>query len=512
MGSLVFSRGEEIVGGAWLCREYGIALVQPLRHTSNIGSENVRREVNGRHENTYQRSYAPENTLTGHLAFMLKHERVHLELLSRLFAKAGQDELGEWMANEPTGQYSRRAAWFYEWLTGRRLDVAEMARGSYVNALDSEKYWTSPKALNDPRFRVRDNMPGTPALCPMVLLEREVRQAVAEADVSGSLAGLDSRFGADLLRRASVWLTVKESRSSFSIEGEADTSREDRFAAAMEIYLGRLGDLFGGDLEKLQREVLGPRSLYYGLRRSPIFVGQTVRFRDVVHYVAPAPEDVPEMMNGLSTMMVRTVGSDPLVRAAALSFAFVYVHPLCEGNGRVSRFVVNDVLRRDGIVAAPLVLPVSATIRKDMASYDRILDVFSLPFRRRYSDAWHFGKEERYPDGEISNFEFDGYRDALHAWRYLDLTDHVVYMARVVGDTLRNEMVQEAEFLQRHYRLRERLGEVIQASDNTLDRIIRSVSENRRITGVLKADYPMLEEPEMGERVLRAVLPEFERE
>src|SRR5665213_752678 len=77
----------EAVGGKWLCREYGIDLVQPLRYTSIIGGDNVRREANGRHDNTFLPSYAPPNTLIGHLEFTLKHERVNLELFSRLFTQ-----------------------------------------------------------------------------------------------------------------------------------------------------------------------------------------------------------------------------------------------------------------------------------------------------------------------------------------------------------------------------------------------------------------------------------------
>jgi Fic family protein len=44
------------------------------------------------------------------------------------------------------------------------------------------------------------------------------------------------------------------------------------------------------------------------------------------------------------------------------AFGFVYIHPLADGNGRVHRFLVNDLLRRDGAVPEPMILPVSALI------------------------------------------------------------------------------------------------------------------------------------------------------
>jgi len=111
----------DMVGSAWLSREYGIELVQPLRYTSRIGRVNVFRSVDGIHNNTFQASYAPANTLAGHLDFMLRHERIHLELLSRLFAAHGETEISQWTRREPAGRNARRAAWLYEWLTGNLL-------------------------------------------------------------------------------------------------------------------------------------------------------------------------------------------------------------------------------------------------------------------------------------------------------------------------------------------------------------------------------------------------------
>ncbi len=108
-----------------------------------------------------------------------------------------------------------------------------------------------------------------------------------------------------------------------------------------------------------------------------------------------------------------------------LSFGFVYLHPLIDGNGRVSRFLINDILRRDGAVPAPYIVPVSAILqRPDLRplSYDGALELFSRPLMQQYRDQWSFGPEQRGEDGVIYNLQFEGYRDALHAWRYPDLT------------------------------------------------------------------------------------------
>lgn len=51
------------------------------------------------------------------LAFALKHEGIHLEFLARLFDVTPVADLEAWVVSEPTGQYTRRAGFFYEYLT-----------------------------------------------------------------------------------------------------------------------------------------------------------------------------------------------------------------------------------------------------------------------------------------------------------------------------------------------------------------------------------------------------------
>ena len=83
------------------------------------------------------------------------------------------------------------------------------------------------------------------------------------------------------------------------------------------------------------------------------------------------------MLEGLAECDRLTVGRHPILRAAVLSFGFVYVHPLTDGDGRISRFLINDVLRRDGVLPEPFVLPISAVIAGSMRHYDRTLEFLS---------------------------------------------------------------------------------------------------------------------------------------
>lgn len=127
------------------------------------------------------------------------------------------------------------------------------------------------------------------------------------------------------------------------------------------------------------------------------------------------------MLAGLKVFEVATRGAESLARAAALAFAFVYIHPMRDGNGRIHRFLINDLLVRDKAVPDGVILPVSATITSSTefrVGYERTLEVFSLPFMQRYATAYRFAETIEHEDGTCSNFIFDEYADACFAWRY----------------------------------------------------------------------------------------------
>jgi hypothetical protein len=267
-------------------------------------------------------------------------------------------------------------------------------------------------------------------------------------------------------------------------------------------------------LETLQREILGPNALHYGLRRSPVFVGETARFgEELVHYIGPHWNAVPSILAGLQELLKRTAGLSPVARAALVSFGFIYLHPMIDGNGRISRFLINDILRRDGALPAPYIVPISAILqRADLRplSYDGALEIFSRPLMKQYQGQWSFGPEQQAADCVRYNLQFDAYQDALPAWRYPDLTRHVAFLAQVLELTIDQEMRAEAQYLQLHGAARARLKTIVEGPDHVLDRIIRSVRESRgAISGKLRAEHPILERAEIADDVIRAVREEF---
>ncbi len=142
------------------------------------------------------------------------------------------------------------------------------------------------------------------------------------------------------------------------------------------------------------------------------------------------------------------------MRSAVAAFGFVYIHPLADGNGRIHRFLIHDLLRRDGVVKDPMILPVSSFITSEHAerrAYEQVLDVISQPLMQSLTGLYSFTQTPtHHPDGIHSNFVFHGEHVARHAWRALDLTTHVDYLARVLEHTITQDMREESRYMRNH--------------------------------------------------------------
>lgn len=506
---------DDPIGAAWLVREFSITPFAQLPVLSRIGGRRATHIENGFRLETFVESMRPDSEAAAHLQFHLRHETPHFEFLARLFKSTGPSFVQAWIVAEPTGQYARRAAFLYEWLTSDELGVPERVGGNYVDALNESTLVTaSPDHVRkDARWRVNDNLPGTRYFCPM-LVKTQASTEASSLDVKRLFDDLTAEFGEDVLLRSAAWMTLRESKASFAIEGEGDqTGRVQRFADVMARRTGRdevpLTDV---SLANLQEAILGGRTTltHFGLRESPVFVGETIRYEEVVHYIAPPATDLEAMLHGLRTFLLRTQGQSSVMRSAVAAFGFVYIHPLADGNGRVHRFLINDVLRRDGVIPDPVILPLSAVITDDpfeRRNYDRVLDSVSRPMMQTLREAVAFeSKQTTYPDGVVSNFVFHGIEQARPAWRYPAMGEHVVFLANVIKRTLTEYMRDESRYLRGHARARAALKEVIEMPDQQADRVLRSIEQNRgELTNMLAKEMPVLLQREVWVEIVEAV-------
>jgi Fic family protein len=185
---------------------------------------------------------------------------------------------------------------------------------------------------------------------------------------------------ADLLARTAAFLLLKDSRSSFEIEGERPPQdRIQRWGRAIGQAGRRPIDL--EELLRLQRLVIGDaRFVRLGLRHEGGFVGEHDRDTGMPlpDHISARDEDLPSLMEGLIAFdRNAALHLDPVLAATALAFGFVYIHPFDDGNGRLHRYLIHHILAERGFNPPGMVFPVSAAILDRIDDYRRTLESYS---------------------------------------------------------------------------------------------------------------------------------------
>lgn len=448
--------------------------VLPRTRLTFISEKAVRREehVDGRTQVILPPQYNPGDGLGEQLEFALKHEGVDLEVLSALFRALPraplERQLTRWIRARPTGQYARKLWFLYELLSGRRLALRDAHTGNYVELLDPEVYYTGTE-LRSRRHRVIDNLLGNAEFCPVVrrtkmLVELESKELQRQAK---ELVG---KYDEDTLRRAVGYLFTKETRSSFQIEGEnPDSSRTMRFVGMLR-DIEKIDDLDEYELVRLQNGIVMKGAEDSGFRKEPNYVGENLGVtRQLIHFIAPRPEDVPSLMNGWRLCVQRMADAQvaPIVQAACAAFGFVFIHPFTDGNGRIHRLLIHWVLARAGFSPRGLIFPVSATILKRRGEYDKALEHFSGPLMRLI-------QYDELEDGriEIRN-ETAGY------YRFVDCTHLAEALGRWTEETIKVELKEELDFMVSYRDARRAINEVADLPDREINSFIKIVLNNR---------------------------------
>ncbi|SFL49079.1 Fic family protein [Rugamonas rubra] len=223
-------------------------------------------------------------------------------------------------------------------------------------------------------------------------------------------------------------------------------------------------------LAELQNLIVEQRYAQAAFRDWQNYVGESMPGRaPIVHYVCPPGNMVRDLMAGLVDCAARTQGVHPIVRAALVSFGFVFIHPFEDGNGRIHRFLIHDFLGRDGVVPAGMVLPVSAHMLHHPQEYDRVLDSYSKPLRTVVSIS--------VDDDE--QLTINNPAEASGSYRYPDLTGQVHYLLQAVEQTIRTELVTEIVFIRSYDRAKVAIREVVDMPNARLDLLIKLLYQNK---------------------------------
>jgi Fic family protein len=452
------------VGYAALIDGYGLAVPLP-RTLSAIGQHHRVKEQDGWRILTPR--HAPAADLEGHLTFALKYEGLDLAVLSRLFGSVGARQIEALVRSKPTGSYARRIWFLFEWLTGRRLDLPDADKGTYVTVVDPEQQWAI-EGENSPRHRVRNNLPGTRAFCPLVFHTKAL-DGFSALDLAHRAQSVVADVPRDLLSRTAAFLLLKDSKSSYAIEGErAPRDRIQRWGRATGEAGRRPIDL--DELLRLQRIVIGDaRFVKLGLRLEGGFVGEHDHESrmPLPNHIGARPEDLSSLIEGMVAFdRGAALRLDAVISAAVLAFGFIYVHPFQDGNGRIHRYLIHHVLAQRGYNPAGVVFPVSAAILERIDDYRIVLEEYSrrlLPLIR-----W-----EPTPDGNVKVLN-----DTADLYRFFDATAHAEFLYACVKKTIEEDLPHETDFLRRYDQFRERIQGIVDMPDSTIDLLFRFLQQN----------------------------------
>jgi Fic family protein len=442
----------------------------PHWHTSFVSSAGTYRSKvqDGTIEDIYPVRYWPGDTIGDHLEFALKYDTINLGLLQLIFEHAPQGELIEYICSKPTGKYARRIWFFYEFLTGKQLPIDDVTSGNYVDALEAKAYYTITNGERARRQRIVNNLLGPKEFCP-IIRKTEKLSEMDSADLRKKCEDIITSYPPKLLRRALSYLYNKETKSSFEIEHvKPNATRLEKFIASLE--LAEQEDFCEKErLLELQNRIVDHRFKDNDYRRSQNYVGQAVSYQnEVIHFIPPKPEDLPTLMQGLisSHKQMKEGNVSPVIHAAAIACGFVFLHPFEDGNGRIHRFLIHNILSLQGMVPRGLMFPVSAVMLKNPIDYDTSLEAFSRPLLKLVD----------YQLDETGKMTVEN--ETARWYQYMDLTVQAEALYEFVNKTIEEELVKELGFLVNYDNTKKAIQDIIDMPDRLIDLFIRLCLQN----------------------------------
>jgi hypothetical protein len=454
-----------------LIKRYGLKVI-PNWHESYVAANGIHRidSTGGIVRETYPTKYWHGDELGSQLEFALKYDGTNLAILVCIFQAAATEEVAAYVRSRPTGKYARRLWFLYEFLTGRRLPLEDVEQGNYVDLLDQEDYYTAPTGQQVRRQRINDNLLGDARFCPIVRRSQALRRFDA-ADLKKRCKELAASYPPELLRRALSYLYTKETKSSFEIERiQPDANRTERFVALLQSAESE--DFCGkARLIDLQNRIVDPRFSAADYRKTQSYVGETLALRqERVHFACPKPEDLPDLMDGLIAAhpKIAAGGIPPLVHAAVMAYGFVFLHPFEDGNGRIHRFLIHNILALSGFWRDEgVILPISAAMLKNPADYDASLEAFSRPLMQLVEYTLD-------DEGRMSV-----HNDTALWYRYIDMTPQAEALSAFAEKAIDTELADELAFLAGYDRAKTAIQDIVDMPDRQIDLFIRFCLQNQ---------------------------------
>ncbi|MCI8447568.1 MAG: Fic family protein [Eubacterium sp.] len=233
------------------------------------------------------------------------------------------------------------------------------------------------------RLPIRDGLGNPLTWCPSAIPQR-LLQSIDKMYESISITDFDTDISID-----------QESFHSCRIEG-AETTQEELFEVFRANRTGVKGDKMIQNTyravkylnvrHKRDEETLITlwRILTDGVLDEPVSPGEAYRTGNVAVWSHKVPE--AELLGYCMKQFFEFYYGDnmdcvksPYIKMAVLHFYFVYMHPFCDGNGRIARLISSDFLIRSGLENFSA-LTLSKTVNNTKENYYQALDLCDNQF------------------------------------------------------------------------------------------------------------------------------------
>ncbi len=457
----------KLIGYSWLLNH--LSLNVPLRALCCVSEKRLAvQKIQKNQWLIFDAQLSVEEDLYSNLEFALKHETIDMLVLKFIFKSLSKDDIVKYIQINPKRILSKKIWFLYEFLLEEQLPVEDLPVGKYDDLLDSRKYIVKNNPIKSQRHKLNNNLLGTSKICP-IITKTEKLQDYIERDLSSDISAVIGKVSKPLVRRAASFLLLSDSRASFEIEGERPTKTRIENWGKIINEAGKT-PLSIDEIQRLHAILLeDSRFMKIGIREEEVFLGD----RDRENY--PLPEFIGAKSKDLNSLLqdwieLDTLLSsdelDPILHAVIIAFSFVYIHPLEDGNGRIHRYLIHNVLAQRNFYPKGMIFPISNVILETIEKYREILVSHTTPLIDLIE--W-----EATPSGNVKILN-----DTEDLYRFFNCTVSCEFIYESVEKTIKETLPQELKYLNSFDKAFKDIHDFIEMPDNKIKSLITFILQN----------------------------------